>query len=181
MMGKTGYVPHQRFLYLFRHTHGVFVSTGQVGLVAGLLFAFLVVLPAVLLLFCCYRIKTSYYHKWLSQRKKNKNNKYCVHFVHMSFRVIFVKLDERHHRQEWSGIAYTVQIIVYCMCGSGLIWVIHRSLGFIPCSSFMDVQVPSGQTLSGLSSQLPRSVHVTGWITGILTSMVKGKVLAIVI
>ncbi|XP_063326405.1 disintegrin and metalloproteinase domain-containing protein 33 isoform X1 [Pelmatolapia mariae] len=43
----------------------------QVGLVAGLLFAFLVVLPAVLLVFYCHRIKTSYYHKWLSQRKKN--------------------------------------------------------------------------------------------------------------
>uniref|UniRef100_A0A671URI9 Disintegrin and metalloproteinase domain-containing protein 19-like n=1 Tax=Sparus aurata TaxID=8175 RepID=A0A671URI9_SPAAU len=50
----------------------------QVGLVVGLLFAFLVVLPAVLLLFYCYRIKTSYYHKWLSQREKNKNNKYCA-------------------------------------------------------------------------------------------------------
>ncbi|KAI3375889.1 hypothetical protein L3Q82_004144 [Scortum barcoo] len=48
---------------------------GQVGLVVGLLFAFLVILPAVLLLFYCYRIKTSYYHKWLSQREKNKSNK----------------------------------------------------------------------------------------------------------
>uniref|UniRef100_A0A3Q2NRU7 ADAM metallopeptidase domain 19a n=1 Tax=Fundulus heteroclitus TaxID=8078 RepID=A0A3Q2NRU7_FUNHE len=48
----------------------------QVGLVVGLLFAFLVVLPAVLLLFYCYRVKTSYYHKWISQRDKNKNNKY---------------------------------------------------------------------------------------------------------
>ncbi|XP_041635649.1 disintegrin and metalloproteinase domain-containing protein 19 isoform X2 [Cheilinus undulatus] len=47
----------------------------QVGLVVGLLFAFLVILPAVLLLFYCYRIKTSYFHKWLSQREKNKNNK----------------------------------------------------------------------------------------------------------
>ncbi|XP_075943338.1 disintegrin and metalloproteinase domain-containing protein 33 isoform X1 [Anarhichas minor] len=47
----------------------------QVGLVVGLLFAFLLVLPAVLLLFYCYRIKTSYYHKWLSQREKNKSNK----------------------------------------------------------------------------------------------------------
>ncbi|XP_024144066.1 disintegrin and metalloproteinase domain-containing protein 33 isoform X2 [Oryzias melastigma] len=47
----------------------------QVGLVAGLLFAFLVVLPAVLLVFYCYRIKTSYFHKWLIQREKNKNNK----------------------------------------------------------------------------------------------------------
>ncbi|KAM6909482.1 LOW QUALITY PROTEIN: disintegrin and metalloproteinase domain-containing protein 33 [Xenentodon cancila] len=44
----------------------------QAALVAGLLFAFLVVLPAVLLLFYCYRVKTSYYHKWLSQRDKNK-------------------------------------------------------------------------------------------------------------
>uniref|UniRef100_A0A3Q3MWA0 ADAM metallopeptidase domain 19a n=1 Tax=Labrus bergylta TaxID=56723 RepID=A0A3Q3MWA0_9LABR len=47
----------------------------QVGLVVGLLFTFLVILPAVLLLFYCYRIKTSYFHKWLSQREKNKNNK----------------------------------------------------------------------------------------------------------
>ncbi|XP_058480887.1 disintegrin and metalloproteinase domain-containing protein 33 [Solea solea] len=47
----------------------------QVGLVVGLLFAFLVLLPTVLLLFYCYRIKTSYYHKWLSQRVKNKSNK----------------------------------------------------------------------------------------------------------
>ncbi|KAG7235457.1 hypothetical protein INR49_002688, partial [Caranx melampygus] len=47
----------------------------QVGLVVGLLFAFLVVLPGALLLFYCYRIKTSYYHKWLSQREKNKKNK----------------------------------------------------------------------------------------------------------
>ncbi|KAM4565188.1 disintegrin and metalloproteinase domain-containing protein 33 isoform 1-T2 [Fundulus diaphanus] len=47
----------------------------QVGLVVGLLFAFLVVLPAVLLLFYCYRVKTSYYHKWISQRDKNKNKK----------------------------------------------------------------------------------------------------------
>ncbi|XP_068164086.1 disintegrin and metalloproteinase domain-containing protein 33 [Antennarius striatus] len=47
----------------------------QVGLVGGLLFAFLVVLPAVLLLFYCYRIKTSYYHKWLSQREKDKNRR----------------------------------------------------------------------------------------------------------
>ncbi|AWO95694.1 putative disintegrin and metalloproteinase domain-containing protein 19-like, partial [Scophthalmus maximus] len=47
----------------------------QVGLVVGLLFAFLVVLPAVLLLFYCYRIKTSYFHKWHSQRDKNKSNK----------------------------------------------------------------------------------------------------------
>lgn len=47
----------------------------QVGLVVGLLFAFLVLLPAILLFFYCYRIKTSYFHKWLSQREKNKNNK----------------------------------------------------------------------------------------------------------
>ncbi|XP_051799792.1 disintegrin and metalloproteinase domain-containing protein 19 isoform X2 [Acanthochromis polyacanthus] len=47
----------------------------QVGLVVGLLFAFLVVLPTVLLLFYCYRVKTSYYHKWLSQREENKSNK----------------------------------------------------------------------------------------------------------
>lgn len=47
----------------------------QVGLVVGLLFAFLVLLPGVLLLFYCYRIKSSYYHKWLSQREKNKSNK----------------------------------------------------------------------------------------------------------
>uniref|UniRef100_A0A3Q2NS17 ADAM metallopeptidase domain 19a n=1 Tax=Fundulus heteroclitus TaxID=8078 RepID=A0A3Q2NS17_FUNHE len=53
------------------------VDSGPVqnyGLVVGLLFAFLVVLPAVLLLFYCYRVKTSYYHKWISQRDKNKNN-----------------------------------------------------------------------------------------------------------
>uniref|UniRef100_A0A3B4TAQ6 ADAM metallopeptidase domain 19a n=1 Tax=Seriola dumerili TaxID=41447 RepID=A0A3B4TAQ6_SERDU len=50
------------------------IQYDQVGLVVGLLFAFLVVLPAVLLLFYCYRIKTSYYHKWLSQREKNKTN-----------------------------------------------------------------------------------------------------------
>ncbi|XP_076004419.1 disintegrin and metalloproteinase domain-containing protein 33 [Genypterus blacodes] len=47
----------------------------QVALVVGLLFAFLVLLPAVLLVFYCYRIKTSCYHKWLSQREKNKSNK----------------------------------------------------------------------------------------------------------
>ncbi|CAK6968653.1 disintegrin and metalloproteinase domain-containing protein 33 [Scomber scombrus] len=47
----------------------------QVGLVVGLLFAFLVILPTVLLLFYCYKIKTSYFHKWLSQREKNKSNK----------------------------------------------------------------------------------------------------------
>ncbi|XP_069579634.1 disintegrin and metalloproteinase domain-containing protein 19, partial [Brachyistius frenatus] len=47
----------------------------QVGLVVGLLFSFLVLLPAVLLLFYCCRIKTSFYHKWLSQREKNKSTK----------------------------------------------------------------------------------------------------------
>ncbi|XP_061525007.1 disintegrin and metalloproteinase domain-containing protein 33 isoform X1 [Phycodurus eques] len=47
----------------------------QAGLVAGLLFAFLVVLPTALLLFYCYWIKTSYFHKWLAQREKNKSNK----------------------------------------------------------------------------------------------------------
>lgn len=50
----------------------------QVGLVVGLLFAFLVLLPAVLLLFYCYRIKSSYYHKWLSQRAKSKSHKTLV-------------------------------------------------------------------------------------------------------
>ncbi|XP_076828995.1 disintegrin and metalloproteinase domain-containing protein 19 isoform X2 [Brachyhypopomus gauderio] len=44
----------------------------QVGLVVGLLFAFLVLLPAVLIAFYCIKIKTSYYHKWLSQREKTK-------------------------------------------------------------------------------------------------------------
>ncbi|XP_029031336.1 disintegrin and metalloproteinase domain-containing protein 33 [Betta splendens] len=47
----------------------------QVGLVVGLLLAFLVLLPGVLLLFYCYRIKTSFYHKWLSQREKSQSNK----------------------------------------------------------------------------------------------------------
>ncbi|XP_061665172.1 disintegrin and metalloproteinase domain-containing protein 33 [Syngnathoides biaculeatus] len=47
----------------------------QAGLVAGLLFAFLVVLPGALLLFYCYWVKTSYFHKWLAQREKNKSNK----------------------------------------------------------------------------------------------------------
>lgn len=50
-------------------------SDSQVGMVVGLLFAFLVLLPGVLLLFYCYRIKSSYFHKWLSQREKNKSNK----------------------------------------------------------------------------------------------------------
>ncbi|XP_036372726.1 disintegrin and metalloproteinase domain-containing protein 33-like [Megalops cyprinoides] len=43
----------------------------QLGLVVGLLFAFLVLLPAVLIIFYCYKIKTSPYHRWLSQREKN--------------------------------------------------------------------------------------------------------------
>lgn len=47
----------------------------QVGLVVGLLFAFLVVLPGVLLVFYCYKIKSSWFHKWLSQREKNKANR----------------------------------------------------------------------------------------------------------
>ncbi|XP_046904801.1 disintegrin and metalloproteinase domain-containing protein 19 isoform X1 [Hypomesus transpacificus] len=47
----------------------------QVGLVVGLLFAFLVLLPGVLLVFYCYKIKSSWYHKWLSQREKNKANR----------------------------------------------------------------------------------------------------------
>ncbi|XP_057709962.1 disintegrin and metalloproteinase domain-containing protein 33 isoform X2 [Corythoichthys intestinalis] len=47
----------------------------QVGLVVGLFLAFLVVLPTVLLLFYCYRIKTSYFRKWLAQREKNKSDK----------------------------------------------------------------------------------------------------------
>ncbi|XP_060774006.1 disintegrin and metalloproteinase domain-containing protein 19 isoform X1 [Neoarius graeffei] len=46
----------------------------QMGLVAGLLFAFLVLLPAVLIAFYCFKIKTSYYHRWLSQREKSKAN-----------------------------------------------------------------------------------------------------------
>uniref|UniRef100_A0AAV2KL78 Uncharacterized protein n=1 Tax=Knipowitschia caucasica TaxID=637954 RepID=A0AAV2KL78_KNICA len=51
------------------------VKSRQVGLVVGLLFAFLVLLPGVLLVFYCYRIKTSLLHKWLSQRDKNKSSK----------------------------------------------------------------------------------------------------------
>ncbi|XP_023687174.1 disintegrin and metalloproteinase domain-containing protein 33 [Paramormyrops kingsleyae] len=43
----------------------------QLGLVVGLLFAFLVLLPSVLILFCCCKVKTSPYHKWMSQREKN--------------------------------------------------------------------------------------------------------------
>lgn len=55
------------------------VHLGQVGLVVGLLFAFLVLLPAVLIAFYCIKIKTSYYHKWLSQREKSKaNNRYTI-------------------------------------------------------------------------------------------------------
>ncbi|XP_027894333.1 disintegrin and metalloproteinase domain-containing protein 33 [Xiphophorus couchianus] len=50
-------------------------NNNQVGLVVGLLFAFLVFLPAVLLLFYCCRVKTSFYHKWISQREQNKKNK----------------------------------------------------------------------------------------------------------
>ncbi|XP_047674694.1 disintegrin and metalloproteinase domain-containing protein 19 [Tachysurus fulvidraco] len=46
----------------------------QVGLVVGLLFAFLVLLPTVLIAFYCIKIKTSYYHKWLSQRETSKAN-----------------------------------------------------------------------------------------------------------
>ncbi|XP_034020897.1 disintegrin and metalloproteinase domain-containing protein 19-like [Thalassophryne amazonica] len=45
----------------------------QVGLVVGLLLSFLVLLPAVLLIFYCCRIKTSSFHKWLSQRDKKTN------------------------------------------------------------------------------------------------------------
>ncbi|XP_026124477.1 disintegrin and metalloproteinase domain-containing protein 33 [Carassius auratus] len=44
----------------------------QVGLVVGLLFAFLVLLPAVLIAFYCIKIKSSYYHKWRTQREKSK-------------------------------------------------------------------------------------------------------------
>ncbi|XP_062850302.1 disintegrin and metalloproteinase domain-containing protein 33 isoform X2 [Trichomycterus rosablanca] len=46
----------------------------QSGLVGGLVFAFLVLLPAVLIAFYCIKIKTSYYHKWLSQRERTKAN-----------------------------------------------------------------------------------------------------------
>ncbi|MBN3309641.1 ADA19 protein, partial [Amia calva] len=42
----------------------------QRGLVVGLLFAFLVVLPGVLTVFYCYKVKTSLYHKWYSQKDK---------------------------------------------------------------------------------------------------------------
>ncbi|KAI2662380.1 Disintegrin and metalloproteinase domain-containing protein 12 [Labeo rohita] len=44
----------------------------QVGLVVGLLFAFLVLLPAVLTAFYCIKIKSSFYHKWRTQREKSK-------------------------------------------------------------------------------------------------------------
>nr|XP_015199305.1 PREDICTED: disintegrin and metalloproteinase domain-containing protein 33-like [Lepisosteus oculatus] len=46
----------------------------QHGLVAGLLFAFLVVLPGVLTAFYCYKIKTSPYHKWRSRRARGTND-----------------------------------------------------------------------------------------------------------
>ncbi|XP_039607802.1 disintegrin and metalloproteinase domain-containing protein 19 isoform X2 [Polypterus senegalus] len=42
----------------------------QQGLVAGLLFTFLVILPGVLGLFYCYKVKTSPYHKWLAERRQ---------------------------------------------------------------------------------------------------------------
>lgn len=45
--------------------------SGQLGLVVGLLFAFLVLVPSVLIVFCCCKVKTSPYHKWMSQREKN--------------------------------------------------------------------------------------------------------------
>ncbi|KAJ8407632.1 hypothetical protein AAFF_G00274890 [Aldrovandia affinis] len=45
----------------------------QLGLVVGLLFAFLVLLPAILIVFYCYKIKTSLYHRWISQREKNSH------------------------------------------------------------------------------------------------------------
>ncbi|XP_051755356.1 disintegrin and metalloproteinase domain-containing protein 33 isoform X2 [Ctenopharyngodon idella] len=44
----------------------------QVGLVVGLLFAFLVLLPAVLIAFYCIKIKSSFYQKWRTQREKSK-------------------------------------------------------------------------------------------------------------
>ncbi|XP_010886272.2 disintegrin and metalloproteinase domain-containing protein 33 [Esox lucius] len=43
----------------------------QLGLVVGLLLVFLVLLPGVLIALYCYKIKNSYYHRWLSQREKN--------------------------------------------------------------------------------------------------------------
>ncbi|XP_005172418.1 disintegrin and metalloproteinase domain-containing protein 33 [Danio rerio] len=48
----------------------------QVGLVVGLLFAFLVLLPAVLIAFYCVKIKSSYYHKWRKQREKSKASRH---------------------------------------------------------------------------------------------------------
>ncbi|KAL0970486.1 hypothetical protein UPYG_G00242700 [Umbra pygmaea] len=45
----------------------------QVGLVAGLLLVFLVVLPGVLMAFYCYKIKSSYYHRWLSEKNSKPN------------------------------------------------------------------------------------------------------------
>ncbi|XP_041925335.1 disintegrin and metalloproteinase domain-containing protein 33 isoform X1 [Alosa sapidissima] len=48
----------------------------QLGLVIGLLFAFLVLLPAILISFYCFKIKSSYYHKWLSQREKTKASRH---------------------------------------------------------------------------------------------------------
>uniref|UniRef100_A0A8C1G6V6 ADAM metallopeptidase domain 19a n=1 Tax=Cyprinus carpio TaxID=7962 RepID=A0A8C1G6V6_CYPCA len=47
-------------------------NDSQWGLVVGLLFAFLVLLPAVLIAFYCIKIKSSYYHKWRTQREKSK-------------------------------------------------------------------------------------------------------------
>ncbi|MGH0159062.1 UNVERIFIED_CONTAM: hypothetical protein FKN15_067207 [Acipenser sinensis] len=43
----------------------------QQGLVAGLLFAFLVLLPGVLGMFSCWKIKTSPFHKWRARRNQN--------------------------------------------------------------------------------------------------------------
>ncbi|XP_039525771.1 disintegrin and metalloproteinase domain-containing protein 19 [Pimephales promelas] len=48
----------------------------QMGLVVGLLFAFLVLLPAVLIAFYCIRIKSSYYQKWRTQREKSKASRH---------------------------------------------------------------------------------------------------------
>ncbi|XP_033869581.2 disintegrin and metalloproteinase domain-containing protein 33-like [Acipenser ruthenus] len=46
-------------------------NDGQQGLVAGLLFAFLVLLPGVLGMFYCWKIKTSPFHKWRARRNQN--------------------------------------------------------------------------------------------------------------
>uniref|UniRef100_A0A9J7YJ84 ADAM metallopeptidase domain 19a n=1 Tax=Cyprinus carpio carpio TaxID=630221 RepID=A0A9J7YJ84_CYPCA len=54
----------------------------QVGLVVGLLFAFLVLLPAVLIAFYCIKIKSSYYHKWRTQREKSKASRYYCSNTH---------------------------------------------------------------------------------------------------